>query len=144
MSSPGKRINDNQYINNMTWLCVHINNMTWLCVRSVCTELVEKQIIFVTVQSGEMEPNAPKELKEMHRLVCGLIVRPESVAFRQPVDWKTLGLVDYMDIVKNPMDLGTIKANLEASKYQTKEEVAADIRLVWTNCMLYNSDGSEV
>jgi hypothetical protein len=91
-----------------------------------------------------MDAHAPKELKEMHRLVCTLFIRPEGAAFRAPVDWKTMGLIDYPQIVKNPMDLGTIKANLESGKYKTKEEVAADIRLVWTNCMLYNHDGSEV
>ena len=42
------------------------------------------------------------------------------------------------------MDLGTIKKNLEADKYESVEDVANDIRLVWTNCMLYNRDGSEV
>ena len=91
-----------------------------------------------------MEPSSSKEMKEMHRLVCGMIIRPESFAFRQPVDWKNLGLVDYLDIIKHPMDLGTIKANLEAGKYETPEQVAADVRLVWSNCMTYNSDGSEV
>jgi len=29
------------------------------------------------------------------------------------VDWKALGLVDYPDIIKRPMDLGTIKKKLE-------------------------------
>lgn len=42
------------------------------------------------------------------------------------------------------MDLGTIKRGIEAGKYETVDEVAHDIRLVWTNCMLYNRDGSEV
>lgn len=98
----------------------------------------------ITHIQGNMDPNAPKELREMHRLVCTLYIRPEGGAFRTPVDWKTMGLLDYPQIIKHPMDLGTIKSNLEAGKYSSKEEVAADIRLVWTNCMLYNTDGSEV
>ena len=91
-----------------------------------------------------MDSSAPKELKDMYRIVCTMYVRPESSAFRQPVDWKGLGLLDYPQIIKKPMDLGSIKQNLENNKYESKEQVAADVRLVWTNCMLYNSDGSEV
>eukprot|EP00978_Attheya_sp_CCMP212_P009593 scaffold22759_cov54-Attheya_sp.AAC.2 len=41
------------------------------------------------------------------------------------------------------MDLGHIKRNLEKNKYSTVHEVAADIKLVWKNCMTYNADGSD-
>ncbi|KAK6291077.1 hypothetical protein J4Q44_G00385190 [Coregonus suidteri] len=34
---------------------------------------------------------------------------PESLPFRQPVDPQLLGIPDYFDIVKNPIDLSTIK-----------------------------------
>ena len=81
---------------------------------------------------------------EMYKIVCSMISRPESSAFREPVDWKAMGLLDYLNIVKNPMDLGTIKTKIEASKYNSLDEIASDVRLVWRNCMLYNRDGSEV
>lgn len=81
---------------------------------------------------------------DLHKLVLGLLARPESSAFREPVDWKALGLDDYPDIVARPMDLGTIKKNIETNQYLDVEDIANDIRLVWTNCMLYNRDGSEV
>ena len=81
---------------------------------------------------------------EMYKIVCSMLARPESTVFREPVDWKGLGLVDYPEIIKKPMDLGTIKGKIESEKYETYEEIAAVIRLVWTNCMLYNRDGSEV
>ena len=42
------------------------------------------------------------------------------------------------------MDLGQIKRGIEAGKYTNIEQAANDIRLVWSNCMLYNRDGSEV
>lgn len=81
---------------------------------------------------------------ELYKIVCSIISRQESLVFREPVDWKYLGLVDYPDIVKRPMDLGTIKAKIETEKYDSIEEIAQDVRLVWSNCMLYNRDGSEV
>ena len=81
----------------------------------------------------------------MMKIVCALISRPESVIFRKPVAWKKLGLDDYPDIVKKPMDLGTIKRNLEKGDYyKNYRDVANDIRKVWSNCMAYNQDGSEI
>lgn len=80
----------------------------------------------------------------MYKIVCSMMSRPESLAFREPVDWKGLGLLDYLEIVKHPMDLGTVKTRIENAKYDKLEDIAQDIRLVWRNCMLYNRDGSEV
>eukprot|EP01041_Mallomonas_annulata_P001337 gene1337-2586_t len=82
-------------------------------------------------------------IEDMHKLVLAFIARPESGPFRESVDWKNLGLLDYPTIIKHPMDLGTIKQKLENNFYGSVEEVAADMRLVWTNCMTYNQDGSE-
>lgn len=46
---------------------------------------------------------------------------------------------DYADIVKNPMDLGTMQRNVRAGKYRTKAAFARDLELIWSNCELYNS-----
>jgi Bromodomain len=81
---------------------------------------------------------------EMLKVVCSMLSRNECMVFREPVDWKGLGLADYPEIVQRPMDLGTIKKKIENDDYATVEDIATDIRLVWTNCMLYNRDGSEV
>jgi hypothetical protein len=42
------------------------------------------------------------------------------------------------------MDLGTVREKLDKKEYGSVAEVAADVRLVWSNCMRYNADGSEV
>lgn len=81
---------------------------------------------------------------EMLKVVCSMLSRNESMVFREPVDWKSLGLLDYPEIVQKPMDLGTIKRKIENDDYNTVEDIATDVRLVWSNCMLYNRDGSEV
>lgn len=90
-------------------------------------------------------------MNDMLKIVCVFISRPESEPFREPVDYKGLGLLDYPKIVKKPMDLGTIKRNIENNEYvkntntinEAIELCAADIRLVWTNCLSYNQDGSD-
>lgn len=40
------------------------------------------------------------------------------------------------------MDLGTIKKNIKAIKYETVEAILLDIQLIWDNCHLYNAPGS--
>lgn len=86
----------------------------------------------------------PEAFPEMERILISMLSRPESDVFKEPVDHKALGLVDYLDIVKNPMDLGTVKKKFDYGEYDGVEAMANDIRLIWTNCMLYNRDGSEV
>jgi hypothetical protein len=68
---------------------------------------------------------------------------PHPEPFREPVDWQSLGLFDYPQIIKKPMDLGLVKKNLTAGKYKSIHEAAADVRLIWKNCMTYNADGSD-
>lgn len=64
----------------------------------------------------------------------------DSVEFRNPVDWKTYGLLDYPVVIKKPMDLGTVKKNLNNNSYQTVEDCLKDIDLIWANCKTYNKD----
>ena len=47
---------------------------------------------------------------------------------------------DYFDVVKNPMDLGTISKKLRSSSYKSKASFMRDLDLIWDNCFFYNSD----
>ena len=60
------------------------------------------------------------------------------------VAWEALGLTNYLEIVKVPMDLGTIKKNLEKKKYKDFEAFKNDIMLVANNCKTYNARNSDV
>ncbi|XP_049601347.1 bromodomain-containing protein 4 isoform X2 [Syngnathus scovelli] len=64
--------------------------------------------------------------------------------FYKPVDVAALGLHDYHDIIKHPMDLSTIKAKLENRQYREPQEFAADVRLMFSNCYKYNPPDHEV
>lgn len=66
----------------------------------------------------------------------------DSVDFRNPVDWKAFNLVDYPIIIKKPMDLGTVKKNLNNNIYETVEDCLRDIDLIWQNCRTYNKENS--
>jgi hypothetical protein len=53
--------------------------------------------------------------------------------FNVAVDPEALGIPQYRDIVKHPMDLGTIQAKLQASAYDTLTAFESDIYLVFDN-----------
>lgn len=46
--------------------------------------------------------------------------------------------VNYYSIIKNPMDLGTIRKKLDQLHYATLNDVISDIRLVFRNAMQFN------
>merc|ERR1719210_2489127 len=79
-------------------------------------------------------------LKELHQKRHQMYAWP----FYQPVDVKALNLHDYHDVIKKPMDLSTVQANLDRESYKSKEEFAADIRLIFENCATYNPPEHEV
>eukprot|EP00644_Phytophthora_capsici_P018256 jgi/Phyca11/127367/e_gw1.68.213.1 len=58
--------------------------------------------------------------------------------FNNPVDPVQWNIPDYFDIIKCPMDLGTIKKRLENEHYNSVEAFAGDVRLVFENCIAYN------
>ena len=55
-----------------------------------------------------------------------------------------LGLHDYHDIIKHPMDLGTVKKNLDQGNYSAPIEFADDVRKIFNNCYTYNPPNHDV
>lgn len=49
---------------------------------------------------------------------------------------------DYYNIIKEPMDLGTLMKNLKNIVYKSKSEFAKDVMLIWDNCLTYNADAA--
>lgn len=64
--------------------------------------------------------------------------------FYKPVDAELLGLHDYHDIIKKPMDLGTVKKKMDDRDYKSAAEFADDVRLIFTNCYKYNPPDHDV
>mgnify|MGYP000132617731 CR=1 FL=1 len=80
----------------------------------------------------------------LKQLLTDLKLEPCAASFLLPVDWRSLGLANYTEIVKRPMDLGTVEDNLLSNKYLTLEDFLTDLDLIWGNCMLFNQAGSEI
>lgn len=97
------------------------------------------------ISSLKLESATPldkESLKKVNIIIQSLLNNSESVEFRQPVDWKGFGLIDYPLIVKMPMDLGTVRKKLINGKYETVEAVLDDMQLIWDNCKVYNQADS--
>ena len=61
-----------------------------------------------------------------------------------PANVSLLLLQDYFDIVKNPIDLSTIKRKLDTGQYQEPWQYVDDIWLMFNNAWLYNRKTSRV
>ena len=69
---------------------------------------------------------------------------PQAVLFLEPVDWEKLRLPLYPNIIKNPMDLKTIKEKLDRNQYSNIFEFNKDINLTWSNAKAFNKPGSDI
>ncbi|GMF12269.1 unnamed protein product [Phytophthora lilii] len=88
--------------------------------------------------------HAPMSMKKCLSVLKGIMANPKSAPFLAPVDPVALGIPDYFHVIKEPMDLGTIRNNLESGIYTSPTEFAEHVRLVFRNAMLYNAAHSQV
>jgi hypothetical protein len=61
-----------------------------------------------------------------------------AAPFLQPVDPTALGIPSYLRIIKNPMDLSTIRSKLDSSAYSKPSEMHRDVKLMFANCYRFN------
>ncbi|KAI0475587.1 bromodomain-containing protein [Xylariaceae sp. FL0804] len=47
---------------------------------------------------------------------------------------------DYYNIIKQPMDLGSMTKKLKSLTYKSKTDFVTDLNLIWDNCLRYNRD----
>lgn len=95
-------------------------------------------VCFQVLKPEELPEALLPTLEKMYRQY------PESVPFLHPVNPYALGLSDYFDIVRKPMDLSTIRHKLEMAKYSDPWEYVDDVWLMFYNAWLYNQKTSRV
>ena len=69
---------------------------------------------------------------------------PHSWPFHAPVDVQKLNLHDYKKIIKNPMDLGTIKKKVKNGRYMSANECIEDFKTMFQNYFKYNRPEDDV
>lgn len=82
--------------------------------------------------------------KQCQTLLNKLMQHQHSWVFNTPVDVVKLKIPDYYDVIKHPMDLGTVKTKLSSGEYSNPSTFAADVRLTFSNAMTYNPQGHDV
>ena len=82
--------------------------------------------------------------KAAKRIVNTLLKNQQAWIFYEPVDPQKLNIPDYFDIVKEPMDLGTIKTKLNSNQYLRATDFIRDVQLMFDNCILYNGESTHV
>uniref|UniRef100_A0A453E1W6 Transcription factor GTE8 n=1 Tax=Aegilops tauschii subsp. strangulata TaxID=200361 RepID=A0A453E1W6_AEGTS len=82
--------------------------------------------------------------KQCEAILKKLMTQKFSHIFNVPVDVEKLNIPDYNEIIKHPMDLGTIKKKLDSGSYTSPFDFAADVRLTFNNAITYNPRGHAV
>lgn len=103
-------------------------------------------------QRSEMSLDGQRLKQKMDRylkLDCCKILKElmnhsQGWVFSHPVDPVKLKIPDYFEIIKNPMDLGTIRHKLEGNMYFDAKEFADDVKLTFENAKSYNPPSHEV
>ncbi|KAJ2766329.1 hypothetical protein IWQ57_004412, partial [Coemansia nantahalensis] len=78
------------------------------------------------------------------RVLLRIQAQKSALEFMAPVDPIRQGVPTYFDVIKQPMDLGTIRKNLERNVYQSADGFRDHVQLVLSNCFLFNPPGAYV
>lgn len=86
-----------------------------------------------------------QELHAALEVIKKIMKMDAAEPFNAPVNPIALGIPDYFDVIKTPMDFGTICNNLEKGlKYMNSEDVYMDVQYIWENCYKYNNKGDYI
>ncbi|RXW23759.1 hypothetical protein EST38_g2080 [Candolleomyces aberdarensis] len=96
------------------------------------------------VEIVEKKPPRPVKLKPLKEVLGKLIQqikkKDDYAFFLAPVDAENVP--GYLDVVKCPMDLGTMTEKVNRGRYRSLDDFANDLRLVTTNAKIFNPPGS--
>lgn len=72
----------------------------------------------------------------MFKILDQLVAKDSLEIFLEPVDVSEVP--DYESVIKNPIDLGTMREKLKNGLYDSLEDLESDFTLMIKNCLLYN------
>lgn len=80
----------------------------------------------------------PEAVKPCIKILESLKSHKSAWPFIDPVDADGLGIPEYKEIVKDPMDLTTMEKKLKAGKYQTPAQFHSEVVKIIHNSYLFN------
>jgi len=116
-------------------------------------ELLDGDVDATAMEAMEAVRKSPKDPKEaLRKRLRSLFnsiyywanaegIQPIGVFLEKP---SRKDYPDYYDIITEPIDMNMIDARIKGAHYRTEEELLADCKLMFSNCRLYNEEGSGI
>merc|ERR1712227_711930 len=102
-------------------------------------------VIMSEQSNGQARPKMTNQLEHIRKEILPKVQKHKHAwPFQKPVNPKELGLPDYFDVIKKPMDLSTIRKKFDQKKYNFGREALADFETMFSNCYLYNKPTDDV
>ena len=100
-----------------------------------------------SVEKKRKLTKADKDLTICSTLISEMEAHEDAGAFLFPVNTKQFPT--YKKVIKTPMDVAAIKKRLDlppgnAAAYKSRDEFVEDVRLIFSNCEVFNEDNSPV
>lgn len=80
--------------------------------------------------------DVPLDFRACDRLLTDLVRHEQGWPFLRPVTRKEVAA--YYEVVKRPVDFGTIRSRLNGMTYRTNKAFVVDVLLVFQNCCVIN------
>lgn len=118
----------------------------------ISSPIDEKPTLASTILPGDTRippEGAPKGLPKHQSKFALASIRAvkrlkDAGPFLAPVDIVKLNIPTYFEIVKDPMDLGTMESKLIAGKYDSVKDFVHDMDLIVMNCESFNGKNSDI
>ncbi|XP_037562920.1 protein polybromo-1-like isoform X6 [Dermacentor silvarum] len=94
---------------------------------------------------GSTESTLKKRLKVLVRTLLNYtdeVGRPLISIFMEKPSRKDYP--DYYEVITNPIDMKTIHENVKNNKYSSEDAMVSDLKLMFSNCRMYNEEGSQI
>lgn len=95
----------------------------------------------VSLDSGDLTQMQQKFLLEQIRKAKKT---KNAFNFNSAVDWVALGIPNYPEVIKHPMDLSTMERNLKENKYGSADELMSDFEQMIENTIIFNGTAHAV
>eukprot|EP00831_Metopus_contortus_P049723 TRINITY_DN4130_c0_g1_i4.p1 TRINITY_DN4130_c0_g1~~TRINITY_DN4130_c0_g1_i4.p1 ORF type:complete len:467 (-),score=54.60 TRINITY_DN4130_c0_g1_i4:135-1535(-) len=115
-------------------------------VNPTVAEYLKNPSLINSIQCPKVTPEAPiydHWEKAAKKILVNVWKQPGAWHFHEPVNPELLHIPDYYNIIKFPMDLGTIKKKLANCAYASAKDFIHDVELVFSNCTKYNGEVSD-
>lgn len=97
-----------------------------------------------TSRTYSTEPMTQYQRAALGEKMKNLKKTKHSGPFLKPVDYVALNIPTYPDIIKQPMDLGTMDSKLKAGEYPSVQAFMDDFNLIIQNCRKFNGDNHAI